>query len=79
LGWMHAALGMGAYRGIERRAYLCWASGDVLPVAFFDAAIYDVYVHGAVGEQWRARHGNTGLLAGNLADLIPDVVGALSA
>ena len=62
------------------------ASGDVLAgcmmaqgLAPFDAAVCDAYVHGAAGERRRARHGNTGLLAGKLTDLVPDVIGALSA
>jgi NAD(P)H-hydrate repair Nnr-like enzyme with NAD(P)H-hydrate dehydratase domain len=48
-------------------------------LAPFDATVCNAYVHGAAGERWRARHGNIGLLAGKLTDLIPDVVGALSA
>lgn len=61
------------------------ASGDVLAgymmvqgLAPFDANVCDAYVHGAAGERWRSRHGNTGLLAGKLSDLIPDVIGKLS-
>jgi NAD(P)H-hydrate epimerase len=64
-------------------------SGDVLAgciagfmaqgLAPFDAAVCGAYVHGAAGEQWRAQHGNAGLLAGELTALIPDVIHALSA
>jgi NAD(P)H-hydrate epimerase len=62
-------------------------SGDVLAgcvaglmaqgLAPFDAALCGAYLHGAAGEQWRTVHGDAGLLAGELASLIPDVLHAL--
>jgi hydroxyethylthiazole kinase-like uncharacterized protein yjeF len=62
-------------------------SGDVLAgcvaglmaqgLAPFDAALCGAYLHGAAGEQWRTVHGDAGLLAGELASLIPYVLHAL--
>ncbi len=62
-------------------------SGDVLAgcvaglmaqgLAPFDAALCGAYLHGAAGERWRTAHGDAGLLASELASLIPDVIHAL--
>jgi len=62
-------------------------SGDVLAgciaglmaqgLAPFDAATCGAYLHGAAGERWQAEHGEAGLLAGELASLIPDTVRTL--
>jgi NAD(P)H-hydrate epimerase len=37
----------------------------------FEAAALAAYVHGRAGENWRARHAGRGLLASELADLLP--------
>lgn len=57
-------------------------SGDVLTgviaglmaqrMSPFDAAVLGVYLHGLAADQWRDRHGPSGLLARELADLLPD-------
>ena len=40
----------------------------------FDAAVLGVYVHGLAADLWAARHGRAGLLAHELASLIPDAL-----
>jgi len=57
-------------------------SGDVLTGAIasliaqglnaFDAARVGVHLHGLAGDRWRDRHGAVGLLARELADLLPE-------
>lgn len=38
----------------------------------FDAATLGVYLHGLAGDLWSQRHGDRGLLADELADLLPE-------
>ncbi|HEX6030940.1 MAG TPA: NAD(P)H-hydrate dehydratase [Tepidiformaceae bacterium] len=45
----------------------------------FDAASAGVYLHGAIGEAFRAEYGTSGLLAGELAEKLPAVVRELCA
>jgi NAD(P)H-hydrate epimerase len=42
-----------------------------------DAAALAAYVHGAAGDAWSRRAGDAGLLAGDLAALLPEVIAAL--
>jgi len=61
-------------------------SGDVLTgviaallaqgLAPFDAAVLGTHLHGAAGDRWSQVHGSSGLLARELASLIPDVMQA---
>jgi NAD(P)H-hydrate epimerase len=48
-----------------------------LPAA--EAAALAAYVHGAAGDRWAATHGDAGLLASDLADLVPETLHALRA
>ncbi|MBX3190326.1 MAG: NAD(P)H-hydrate dehydratase [Labilithrix sp.] len=40
----------------------------------FEAAWCGAYLHGAAGDAWRAKHGDRGLLAGEIADELPNVL-----
>ena len=40
----------------------------------FDAAVCGGYLHGMAGEHWREQHGDTGMLASDLTQLLPDVI-----
>jgi ADP-dependent NAD(P)H-hydrate dehydratase len=40
----------------------------------FDAAVLGVYLHGLAADVWAQRHGKSGLLARELADLLPEVI-----
>lgn len=42
----------------------------------FDAAVLGAHLHGAAGDRWSAAHGLSGLLARDLASLIPDAMQA---
>jgi NAD(P)H-hydrate epimerase len=42
-----------------------------------EAAALAAYVHGAAGDRWASLHGDAGLLASDLADLLPDTLTAL--
>jgi NAD(P)H-hydrate epimerase len=44
-----------------------------------EAAALAAYVHGAAGDAWSRRHGDAGLLAGDLAAALPEVIAALRA
>jgi NAD(P)H-hydrate epimerase len=44
----------------------------------FDAACAGVYVHGLAADAWKDRHGDRGLLASEIADLVPDMFRALT-
>ncbi len=56
----------------EQRAGAASASSAGLDL--FDAARLGVQVHGIAGEVWASRHGESGLLASELADLVPEVM-----
>jgi hydroxyethylthiazole kinase-like uncharacterized protein yjeF len=43
-----------------------------------DAAVCGAYLHGRAGASWAAAHGHAGMLAGDLADLIPAARNAVS-
>lgn len=43
----------------------------------FDAAVAGGFVHGTAGQLWLERHGDAGLLAGDVIDLLPDALGAI--
>jgi NAD(P)H-hydrate epimerase len=58
-------------------AGLCGALACALPP--FEAAYAAVYLHGAAGDAWRARHADRGLLASEIADELPSVIGKLQA
>lgn len=45
----------------------------------FEAAWCAAYLHGAAGDAWKAKHGDRGLLASEIADAIPGVVRELLA
>ncbi len=47
--------------------------------AAFEAGAVGAYVHGAAGDRIAALHGDAGLLASELADHLPDVLGGLRA
>jgi ADP-dependent NAD(P)H-hydrate dehydratase len=48
------------------------------PLDLFDAARIGVYSHGLAGELWSQRHGGgAGLLAGEVAELVPEVIAKL--
>ncbi|MHC4996234.1 MAG: NAD(P)H-hydrate dehydratase, partial [Planctomycetota bacterium] len=61
-------------------------SGDILTGAIasfiaqgmapFDAAALGAHIHGAAADLWAAAHGPAGLLARDLADLLPDALNA---
>jgi len=62
-------------------------SGDVLSgiigalactLAPFEAAWCGAFLHGVSGSAWQKEHGDRGLLAGEIADGVPDVLEALS-
>jgi NAD(P)H-hydrate epimerase len=55
---------------------LAGAIGGLLAqgLAPFDAAICGAFVHGTAGDHWRLAHGDAGLLASDLLDLLPDVL-----
>lgn len=46
-------------------------------LAPFDAAVCGAYLHGAAGERWRRAHGDSGMLAGDLLSLLPNVLRSL--
>jgi len=61
-------------------------SGDVLSGTIaamacaldpFEAAMAGAFVHGAAGDLWAEAHGDRGLLAGEIAELVPDVLSTL--
>ena len=47
-------------------------------LSLLDCARCGVHVHGLAADLWAARHGNTGLLASDLLDLIPEALSHLS-
>ncbi len=56
-------------------AGLCGALACSLPP--FEAAYAAVYLHGAAGDAWKAKHGDRGILASEIADELPSVVARL--
>ena len=56
-------------------AGICGALACGLPP--FEAAYAAVYVHGAAGDAWKARHTDRGLLASEIADEVPGVLAKL--
>ena len=76
--------GRGAVLPFANSAMATAGTGDVLAGCIvgllaqgmppFEAAVCGGYLHGAAGERWRARHGDAGLLAGDLLPLLPDVM-----
>lgn len=42
-----------------------------------NAAVCGAYLHAKAGDRWREQHGTAGLLAGDLPQLLPDVLSAL--
>ena len=42
-----------------------------------EAAMAGAFVHGAAGDLWAEAHGDRGLLAGEIAELVPDVLSTL--
>ncbi len=43
----------------------------------FDAAVLGVHIHALAGKSYKTRHGNTGMLATDLLEHIPDVISSL--
>jgi NAD(P)H-hydrate epimerase len=76
--------GRGAVLPFANPAMATAGSGDVLTgcivglmaqgLAPFDAAVCGGYLHSAAGELWRTRHGDAGMLAGDLLGLLPDTL-----
>jgi len=76
--------GHGAVLPFANAAMATAGTGDVLTgciaglvsqgLSPFDAAVCGGYLHGASGERWRDAHGDSGLLAGDLLALLPDVM-----
>jgi hydroxyethylthiazole kinase-like uncharacterized protein yjeF len=64
-------------------------TGDVLAGAIagllaqgakpYDAACLGAWIHGRAGDLWAGRHGQRGLLAGDLADGLPDALKSIGA
>lgn len=44
----------------------------------FEAACAGVYVHGLAADHWRDQNGDRGLLASEIADLLPPILSALA-
>jgi hydroxyethylthiazole kinase-like uncharacterized protein yjeF len=51
------------------------AAGEVM--SLYDCARWGVYLHGLAADRWSAQHGDSGMLATDLLDLIPDVIDAM--
>lgn len=54
-----------------------FSRGSRPPLTLFDAARLAVHIHGRAADRWAGRHGDAGLLPGDLAHEIPDVMAAL--
>lgn len=52
-------------------------AGKPAPIDLFDCARLGVEIHARAGEAWAAEHGESGLLADELADLVPAVMEAM--
>ena len=46
-------------------------------LSLLDCATLGVWIHGRAADQWAARHGSAGLVAGDLLDHVPDVLATL--
>ena len=76
--------GRGAVLPFANSAMATAGTGDVLAgcivgllaqgLSPFDAAVCGGYLHGQAGERWREQHGDSGMLAGDLLPLLPDVM-----
>jgi len=53
------------------------SAGAAPQLDLFDCARLAVQVHGLAADRWASRHGDAGLLAHELCDLVPDVLAAL--
>ena len=56
-------------------AFASAPSGDGL--SLLDCATLGVWIHGRAADQWAARHGSAGLVAGDLLDHVPGVLATL--
>jgi NAD(P)H-hydrate epimerase len=56
-----------------------FAAGPTPALPLFDAARLGVEAHARAGERWAASHGEAGLIATDLANLLPDVLESLRA
>jgi NAD(P)H-hydrate epimerase len=54
-----------------------YASGPDGPLSLFDCARLGVFAHGMAADRWREAHADSGMLAADLLDRLPDVLASL--
>lgn len=53
------------------------ASGPGSPLSLYDCARIGVYAHGLAADRWRDAHADSGMLAADLLEQLPDVIAAI--